>query len=92
MFKPGYQCGKSPSAGIVNQWGSPAASSVKHILQWYSRFKILKQDGRGFRIYPYSLFKVRRISRLPLVNKTQSRVHLILECKLNIMSEFLKGL
>lgn len=27
-FKIGYQCGEeTPSVGIVNQWGAPAASS-----------------------------------------------------------------
>lgn len=43
-------------------------------------------------VTPTFCSKVMSNSATPLVNKTQSRIHFILKCKLNRMSEFLKGL
>lgn len=77
--------GKTPSVGIVNQWGSPAASSVSTSSGGNSDLRFLNGMEGKFCYIPTFCSKVCRILRYPLVNKTHSRIHFILERKLNIV-------
>lgn len=64
-----------------------------HLSDGIHYLKILKRDGRDdLRIYHFSLFKEHVEFRVTRWLIRQSRIHRILKCKLNIMSEFLKSL